>query len=84
MIYEPFYSQVRPALQLPSELATFAAADDLDQVVDAYLEIGIRPFVELGFMPSALASGDATVFWWHGNITPPSPISAPFAMIAVG
>ncbi|MEN5072735.1 xylan 1,4-beta-xylosidase [Isoptericola cucumis] len=43
----------------------------LDQVVDAYLEAGIAPFVELGFMPAALASGDRTVFWWQGNVTPP-------------
>ncbi len=43
----------------------------VDQVVDAYLALGIRPFVELGFMPAALASADQTVFWWHGNITPP-------------
>ncbi|MFI6230325.1 xylan 1,4-beta-xylosidase [Micromonospora echinospora] len=43
----------------------------VDQVVDAYLELGIRPFVELGFMPSGLASGDQTVFWWRGNVTPP-------------
>jgi xylan 1,4-beta-xylosidase len=43
----------------------------LDQVVDAYLELGIAPFVELGFMPSGLASGDQTVFWWRGNVTPP-------------
>jgi xylan 1,4-beta-xylosidase len=44
----------------------------VDQVVDAYLDLGIKPFVELGFMPDALASGDETVFWWKGNITPPS------------
>jgi len=44
----------------------------LDQVIDAYLGLGIRPFIELGFMPSGLASGDQTVFWWRGNITPPS------------
>jgi xylan 1,4-beta-xylosidase len=44
----------------------------LDQVVDAYLELGIKPFLELGFMPSDLASGEQTVFWWRGNITPPS------------
>jgi xylan 1,4-beta-xylosidase len=44
----------------------------LDQVVDAYLEVGIRPFLELGFMPSGLASGPETVFWWNGYITPPS------------
>ncbi|MEV5321983.1 xylan 1,4-beta-xylosidase [Streptomyces sp. NPDC052687] len=43
----------------------------VDQVVDAYLELGIRPFLELGFMPQALASGDQTVFWWRGNVTPP-------------
>ncbi|WP_406070260.1 GH39 family glycosyl hydrolase [Micromonospora sp. NBC_01638] len=43
----------------------------VDQVVDAYLELGIRPFIELGFMPSGLASGDQTVFWWRGNVTPP-------------
>ncbi|MEV4517904.1 hypothetical protein AB0K00_54220, partial [Dactylosporangium sp. NPDC049525] len=43
----------------------------VDQVIDAYLELGIRPFVELGFMPSGLASGDQTVFWWGGNVTPP-------------
>src|SRR5665647_1903120 len=43
----------------------------LDQVVDGYLELGLRPFLELGFMPSGLASGDQTVFWWNGNVTPP-------------
>lgn len=43
----------------------------LDQIIDAYLDLGIAPFVELGFMPSELAAGDETVFWWRGNITPP-------------
>jgi xylan 1,4-beta-xylosidase len=43
----------------------------VDQVVDAYLGLGIKPFIELGFMPSGLASGDQTVFWWKGNVTPP-------------
>lgn len=43
----------------------------VDQVVDAYLKLGIKPFLELGFMPKALASGDQTVFWWLGNVTPP-------------
>jgi xylan 1,4-beta-xylosidase len=43
----------------------------VDQVVDAYLDLGIAPFVELGFMPSGLASADQTVFWWKGNVTPP-------------
>jgi xylan 1,4-beta-xylosidase len=44
----------------------------VDQVIDAYLSLGIAPFLELGFMPAALASAEQTVFWWRGNVTPPS------------
>ncbi|MBN2439926.1 MAG: hypothetical protein JXJ04_01215 [Spirochaetales bacterium] len=43
----------------------------VDLVYDHWLSIGIRPFVELSFMPYDLASGTETVFWWKGNITPP-------------
>jgi len=43
----------------------------VDALFDYLLDIGIRPFVELGFMPSALASGPETIFWWRGNVTPP-------------
>lgn len=43
----------------------------VDLVYDHWLSIGIRPFVELGFMPYDLASGDQTIFWWKGNTTPP-------------
>jgi xylan 1,4-beta-xylosidase len=43
----------------------------VDLVYDHWFTIGIRPFVELGFMPYDLASGEETVFWWKGNITPP-------------
>lgn len=46
----------------------------LDQVFDRMLGLGIAPFLELGFMPSALASGPETVFWWRGNITPPRDV----------
>ncbi|MER5177283.1 xylan 1,4-beta-xylosidase [Streptomyces sp. NPDC002896] len=53
----------------------------LDQVVDAYLELGIRPFLELGFMPEALASGGQTVFWWRGNVTPPRDMGEWTAMV---
>ena len=42
-----------------------------DQVFDFLLSIGMRPFVELSFMPSALASGTTTVFNYEANITPP-------------
>ena len=43
----------------------------IDALYDAILNIGMKPFVELSFMPQALASGSKTVFWWKGNITPP-------------
>ena len=42
-----------------------------DQIFDFLLSTGMRPFVELSFMPSALASADRTVFHYHGNVTPP-------------
>ncbi len=44
----------------------------IDALFDYLLSIGIKPFVELGFMPTALASGSKTIFWWRGNVTPPN------------
>ncbi|THU41205.1 glycoside hydrolase [Niastella caeni] len=43
----------------------------VDVLFDFLHSIGMKPFVELGFMPSALASGPQTIFWWRGNVTPP-------------
>jgi len=43
----------------------------VDALYDYLLSIGVKPFVELGFMPNALASGHQTIFWWKGNVTPP-------------
>jgi xylan 1,4-beta-xylosidase len=42
-----------------------------DRIVDFLLSIGMRPFVELSFMPSPLASGGNTIFSYRGNVTPP-------------
>jgi xylan 1,4-beta-xylosidase len=47
----------------------------VDVLYDYILSIGMKPFVELGFMPSALASGSQTIFWWKGNVTPPKDYS---------
>lgn len=44
----------------------------VDRVMDSYIELGLRPFIELGFMPEKMASGTQTVFYWKGNTTPPS------------
>jgi xylan 1,4-beta-xylosidase len=43
----------------------------IDILYDYLLGIGVKPFVELGFMPAALASSGQTIFWWKGNVTPP-------------
>lgn len=43
----------------------------IDRLYDFLLSIDIKPFVELSFMPRDLASGDRTIFWWRGNVTPP-------------
>lgn len=43
----------------------------IDELFDFLQSINMKPFVELGFMPSGLASGSQTIFWWRGNVTPP-------------
>ena len=43
----------------------------LDRVMDAYVKLHLKPLLELGFMPRAIASGEQTVFYWKGNVTPP-------------
>ncbi|WP_187362651.1 GH39 family glycosyl hydrolase [Massilia rubra] len=48
----------------------------IDALYDYLLSIGVKPFVELGFMPSQMASGDKTIFWWRGNVTPPKDYAA--------
>lgn len=44
----------------------------LDRVIDSYLSLGIRPFLELSFMPDHMASsGEQIVVAWKANISPP-------------
>ena len=47
----------------------------LDALFDDMLAAGIRPLVELGLMPEALASKDAHVFWWKMNTSMPKEMS---------
>jgi xylan 1,4-beta-xylosidase len=42
-----------------------------DQIFDFLLSIGMKPFVELSFMPTALASGSQTVFHYQANVSTP-------------
>src|SRR5512138_1586132 len=43
---------------------------NVDSIFDFLLSIGMKPFIELGFMPDALASGAATCFHYKANVTP--------------
>jgi xylan 1,4-beta-xylosidase len=53
----------------------------VDQIYDSLLDSNVRPFVELSFMPSELASGSKTVFWYKANVTPPKEMSAWVQMV---
>lgn len=44
---------------------------NVDSIFDYLLSIGMKPFIELSFMPTALASGTETVMHYRANITPP-------------
>jgi len=43
----------------------------LDRVVDSWLENGLEPFLELGFMPEKLSSSGQTLFYWKAHTVPP-------------
>jgi xylan 1,4-beta-xylosidase len=47
----------------------------VDELFDFFMDIGIKPFIELGFMPSELKRSDEVIFWWKANISPPKDIS---------
>lgn len=49
----------------------FYSFHNTDQIFDFLLSIGMKPFVELSFMPTVLASGSQTVFHYSANVSPP-------------
>lgn len=42
------------------------------KIYEFFVAQGMKPFVELGFMPVRLASGTRTIFDYRGNVTPPA------------
>ncbi len=54
----------------------------VDELFDFITGIGMKPFLELGFMPSAMASGPETIFWYRANVTPPRDYAEWEAFIA--
>jgi xylan 1,4-beta-xylosidase len=45
----------------------------IDKLYDALLARRIRPLVELGFTPHALATSPQKIFYWEGNTSHPEP-----------
>jgi xylan 1,4-beta-xylosidase len=43
----------------------------IDYLYDHMLKSGVKPFIELGFTPSALKTSDQTIFYWKGNTSHP-------------
>src|SRR5579859_77068 len=43
----------------------------IDQLYDGLLARHIKPFVELGFTPKALATSPNSIFYWNGNTSHP-------------
>ncbi|MFW6022949.1 MAG: GH39 family glycosyl hydrolase [Halanaerobiaceae bacterium] len=58
--------------EIDGEVKSFYNFTYLDRIIDSYLENNIRPFLELGFMPEKLKTGDQAVFYWQGNVTSPA------------
>lgn len=56
----------------------------VDQIYDGLLDHGIRPFVELSFMPKKLASDPDALhaFWYKPNVSPPRDYKEWDAMIS--
>lgn len=45
----------------------------IDHLYDGLLARHIKPFVELGFTPKALATSQNSIFYWQGNTSHPDP-----------
>ncbi len=45
---------------------------NVDRVYDGLVERGVKPYVELSFMPKNLASGKSTFGFYNANTTPPT------------
>ncbi|WP_058186225.1 GH39 family glycosyl hydrolase [Terracidiphilus gabretensis] len=56
----------------------------VDQIYDGLLDNGVRPFVELSFMPRKLAADPNALhaFWYHPNVSPPADYAKWDAMIS--
>lgn len=54
---------------------------NVDAVYDGLVQIGLKPWVELSFMPGRLASGTRTFGTYQANVTPPASMAEWTALI---
>jgi len=72
--YLRFHAIFHDVLHTVTRDATGALSFDFSGIASLYdklLAKGIRPLVELGFTPEALATSKQTIFWWRGNSSHP-------------
>ena len=62
-----------PSPQTPATKPNFHT---VDEVYDGLVSRGLKPLVELSFMPKQLASGTRSFGFYNGNITPPQSLEA--------
>ena len=69
-----FSDQLGILQRIPRPDGTFRAQycfTYLDLVMDSFLRQGLKPFLELGFMPEALTDSKNTLFYWKAHTAPP-------------
>ena len=84
-IYDPNRMTKNPGLA--AEKANDASAYNftyVDQIYDGLLVNGVRPYVELSFMPKQMAADPNALhpFWYHPNVSPPKQYAEWDAMIS--
>ena len=83
-LYDPDRQLKDPSL--PAEAANDRSPYNfsyVDQIYDSLLSEGVRPYVEMSFMPRKMSSDPAAShpFWYHPNVNPPKDYKLWDAMI---
>ena len=77
------FAQMKNATSTANDNAGIYNFSYIDQIYDGLLDEGIRPFVELSFMPQKMASDPNALhaFWYRPNVSPPADYARWDAMI---
>ena len=77
------FAQMKSATAAAPENAGIYNFSYIDQIYDGLLDNGVRPFIELSFMPKKMASDPNALhaFWYKQNVSPPKDYSVWDTMI---